>query len=291
MKAPSPSQPIFETGTRLGTTYTVEAFLGAGAYGQVYRVTHRYLGRQALKVFPPGGLPPTQNFLHEARVLVSLTHPNIVRIFDANVVETPSGPLPYLAMEFIEGETLGRLLRQRVRLGLAEATALARDLADGLSEAHQLDPPLLHLDLTTENVMVTSYRGRLHAKIADFGIAAQVHPTTRMARAQGTLYYMAPEMFWGYATPASDVYMLGFLIYWLYAGVPPYPTPTVPPDASTRDWADAIQRSRNVPAPPLTRFRLDIPPALSELIAKALSPDPSARYPNATVLWAALQAV
>lgn len=175
-------------------------------------------------------------------------------------------------------------------MGLAEATALACDLADGLSEAHQLDPPLLHLDLTTENVMVTQYRGRLHAKIADFGIAAQVHPTTHMARAQGTLYYMAPEMFWGYATPASDVYMLGFLIYWLYAGAPPFPIPTLVPEASTRDWADAIQQSRNVPAPPLTRFRLDIPPPLAALIAKALSPDPSQRYPNAKAFWADLRA-
>lgn len=280
---------MLEPGTRLGTTYTVEAFLGAGAYGQVYRVTHRYLGQQALKVFPPGALPPTQDFFHEARVLVSLTHPNIVRVFDANVVETPAGPLPYLAMEYIDGETLGSVLRRRVRLGLAEATALARDLTEGLSEAHQLDPPLLHLDLTTENVMVTRYRGRLHAKIADFGIAAQVHPTTHMARAQGTLYYMAPEMFWGYATPASDVFMLGFLIYWLYAGVPPYPTPTVSSEASTRDLADAIQGMRLNPAPPLARFRMDIPQPLADLVAKALSMNPDQRYPNAHAFWVALR--
>lgn len=285
------SEPLFLPGTTLGTTYTVEAFLGAGAFGQVYRVTHRYLGRQALKVFPPGGLDPARDFFHEARVLVALTHPNIVRIFDANVVETAYGPLPYLAMENIEGETIGRLLQRRVRLGLAEANALAEDLCAGLSEAHRLEPPLLHLDLTTENVLVIEQGGRVHAKIADFGIAAQIHPTTRMARAQGTFYFMAPEMFWGYAMPASDVWMLGFLIYWLYAGLPPYPVPTLPGGASVQDWADAVQRSRDTPAPPLTRFRLDIPAAMTELIAKALSPDPNHRFPNAMMFWAALRAM
>ena len=191
------SEPLFLPGTTLGTTYTVEAFLGAGAFGQVYRVTHRYLGRQALKVFPPGGLDPARDFFHEARVLVALTHPNIVRIFDANVVETAYGPLPYLAMEYIDGETIRQMLQRRVRLGLAEANALAEDLCAGLSEAHRLEPALLHLDLTTDNILVTQQGGRLHAKIADFGIAAQVHPITRMARAQGTFYFMAPEMFGG----------------------------------------------------------------------------------------------
>jgi serine/threonine-protein kinase len=125
----------------------------------------------------------------------------------------------------------------------------------------------------------------------DFGIAAQVHPITRMARAQGTFYFMAPEMFGGYATPASDVYMLGFIIYWLYAGLPPYPVPTLPEGASTQDWADAIQHSRTTPAPPLGRFRLDIPAEVTELVAKALSPDPNHRFPNAMMFWAALRGV
>lgn len=282
-------EPLFSPGTSLGDTYTVEAFLGAGAYGQVYRVTHRYLGRQALKIFPPGGLDPGRDFFHEARVLVYLTHPNIVRIFDANIVQSPYGQLPYLAMEYIEGETIGQLLRRRVRLSLKEAKELAGDLCAGLSEAHRLEPPLLHLDLTTENVLVTQYQRRPFAKIADFGIAAQVHPTTRMARAQGTYYFMAPEMFWGYATPSSDVYMLGFLIYWLYAGVPPYPLPSVPPGSSARDVVEAIQRTRKDPPPPLLRFRLDIPPATAELVARALSPDADQRFPDATAFREALQ--
>jgi serine/threonine-protein kinase len=285
------SEPLFLPGTTLGTTYTVEAFLGAGAFGQVYRVIHRYLGRQALKIFSPGGLDPARDFFHEARVLVALTHPNIVRIFDANVAETAYGPLPYLAMEYIEGETIRQVLQRRVRLGLAEANALAEDLCAGLSEAHRLEPPLLHLDLTTENILVTDQGGRLHAKTADFGIAAQVHPITRMARARGTFYFMAPEMFEGYATPASDVYMLGFIIYWLYAGLPPYPVPTLPERASAQDWVDAVQRSRNTPAPPLAQFRLDIPAAMTELIAKALSPDPNQRFPNAMMFSAALRGV
>lgn len=282
--------PLFQPGVILGRTYTVEAFLGAGSYGQVYRVNHRYLGNQALKIFPPGGVDPERDFFREARILVYLTHPNIVRIFDANIVESVYGSLPYLAMEYVDGETIGGLIERRIRLSLAEARSLAEDLCAGLSEAHHLEPPLLHLDLTTENVLVTEQGGRLRAKIADFGIATQVHPTTRMAKAQGTIYFMAPEMFWGYATPASDVYMLGFLVYWLYAGVPPYPIPSLPAGATVQDWADAVQRARNTPAPPLTRFRLDIPHAIGEALVRALSVDPTQRFADAMAFWAALNA-
>lgn len=281
------SKPLFSPGTVLGNTYTLEAFLGAGAYGQVYRVSHRYLGCQALKIFPPGGPEPSRDFLREARVLVYFTHPNIVRIFDANVVQSLYGPLPYLAMEYIEGGTLGHLLRQRVRLNLEEAHRIAKDLCGGLSEAHSLEPPLLHLDLTTENVLVSEQRGRLRAKIADFGIAAHVHPTTRMARAQGTYYYMPPEMFWGYATTASDVFMLGFLIYWIYAGLPPYPIPSLPAGATSQEWVDAVQQSRRVAAPPLSRFHLEIPRGTAEVVAKALSPDPNDRFTDARAFSAA----
>lgn len=288
---PTPGGPLFYPGTVLGNTYTIEAFLGAGAYGQVYRVYHRYLGRQALKIFPPGGLDSNRDFFHEARVLVYLTHPNIVRVFDANVVDSPHGPLPCLAMEYIDGGTLGRLVERHVRLGLEEANTLAEDLCAGLSEAHSLEPPLLHLDLTTQNVLVTKHRGRLRAKVADFGIAAQVHPTTRMAKAQGTYYFMPPEMFWGYATTASDVYMLGFLIYWIYAGLPPYPLPTLPTGATEKDWVAAIQRTRQVSAPPLTRFRLDVPASVGELVAKALNPDPGLRFQDAVAFREAFRAI
>jgi len=86
---------------------------------------------------------------------------------------------------------------RRIRLGLEKAERLAEDLCAGTSEAQMLEPPLLHLDLTTENVMVTKTRDQLRVKIADLGIAARAHRTTRTARAQGTYYYMPPEMFWG----------------------------------------------------------------------------------------------
>jgi serine/threonine-protein kinase len=280
--------PLFEAGTILNPTYTVEAFLGAGAFGQVYRVNHQYLGRQALKIFPRGIRDFRGDFFREARILVNLTHPNIVRIFDANIIETPLGEVPYLAMEYIDGETLGRMLMRRVRLSLVEASSLTNDLCAGLREAHRLEPPLLHLDLTTENVLLTEQAGSLRAKIADFGIAAQVHPITRMTKAQGTIYFMAPEMFWGYATASSDVYMLGFLIYWLYAGVPPYPVPELSPGASATDWADAVRRARNTPAAPLAKYRLDMPLLTGQAILRALSPEPAKRFPDATAFWAAL---
>lgn len=269
----------------------VEALLGAGAYGEVYRVKHRFLGLQAIKVFPPDTLEPSRDFFQEARILTELTHPNIVRVFDANVVESAHGTLPYLAMEYIEGETLGGLLRRRVRLPLHEAGALAQDLCAGMGEAHRLEPALLHLDLTVENVLVTARRSRSWAKIADFGVAAHVNPATRMARARGEFFFMAPEMFWGYATKASDVYSLAFLIYWLFAGVPPYPYPELLAGATRDDWITAVRRSRRSPPPSLERFRLEIPGAISAVVQKALAPRPEDRFADAEVFRTALEEV
>jgi serine/threonine-protein kinase len=279
--------PLFRRGARVGDTYTIDTYVGAGAYGEVYRIQHRYLGTQAMKVFPSDTLDATQDFFEEARVLVELTHPNVVRVFDANVVETQHGQLAYLTMEYVNGETLGTHLRRRVRLPLAEANALAVGLSSGLAAAHSLDPPLLHLDLTIENVIVGSKHGRLAPKIADFGIAGHVHPVTRLARARGTYFFMAPEMFWGYATSASDVYCLAFLLYWVYAGVPPYPYPTLPDGATRDDWIAAVRRSRLTPPPPLARFRLDVPREIAKILEQSLAPDAGDRLPSAQALAAA----
>jgi serine/threonine-protein kinase len=276
-------------GTRFGSTYVVEELLGAGAYGEVYRVTHRYLGAQAIKVFPPDTLDPNRDFFREARLLVELTHPNIVRVFDANVIDTPLGELTYLAMEYIKGETLGQLLRRRVRLPLAEAISLAEGLCSGLGEAHRLEPPLLHLDLTVKNVLVTVREGQISGKIADFGVAGHVHPVTRMARARGEFFFMAPEMFWGYATTASDVYSLAFLIYWLYAGVPPYPYPDLPPEATRDDWINAVRQCRQSSPSPLERFRKDVPSATVAALQQALAPKPDDRFLDVPAFHAALR--
>jgi serine/threonine-protein kinase len=283
--------PFFAPGAVITPTYAIERFLGSGAYGEVYCVRHKYLGRQAMKIFPPGGLEPTRDFFQEARILLEVTDPNIVRVFDANVLETAGQELPFMVMEYIEGETLGSLLRRTVRLSIDEALGLAHDMCRGLSAAHTLEPPLLHLDLTLGNVLVTTVRGRRAAKIADFGVAAHVHPKTRMARAQGEYFFMAPEMFWGYATTASDVYSLAFLLYWVLAGVPPFPRPDLPEGASRDTLVNAIRATRNTEPPPLERFRHEVPAALAKIVAKALSLEPESRFSDAAEFWRAVQDV
>ncbi len=99
---------LLEDGLMIGDTYEVERFLGEGAFAEVYRVKHRFLGRQAMKVFKRVGMniEEIHEMLGEAILLSRLAHPNIVRVFDANILETPRGTCGYFTMENVPGGTL-----------------------------------------------------------------------------------------------------------------------------------------------------------------------------------------
>src|SRR5690349_4582864 len=105
---------MLEPGTAIRDTYTVEELLGAGAFGEVYRVRHRYLGTQALKVFA-GNRPDIKldNFLQEAQLLSSMSSPHLVRVFEANVLDAWLGSRPYITMEYVSGGTLEDVLQER----------------------------------------------------------------------------------------------------------------------------------------------------------------------------------
>src|SRR6187455_1400704 len=100
--------PLLNEGQTIGSTYEVERFLGEGAFAEVYRVRHRFLGRQAMKVFKRIGMtqPEVEEMLGEAILLSRIGHPNIVRLFDANVFSTPDGARGYYTMENVSGGSL-----------------------------------------------------------------------------------------------------------------------------------------------------------------------------------------
>ena len=198
----------------------VEAIIGIGGMGAVYRARQTHLDRVvALKVLDPAHLGDAvfaERFAREARAMARLDHPAIVRLYDYG----QTGAYPWLVMELIEGATLREVLRTG-NLSAAEALRIAPQLCDALAHAHANG--VVHRDLKPENILLD---GRGRPKIADFGLAKlhdDVGSLTATGTVMGTAQYMAPEQIAGAASVdhRADLYALGVVIYEMLTGVLP----------------------------------------------------------------------
>lgn len=278
----SVSSAALPQGLVVNSTYTIERFLGGGAYGDVYRVSHRFLGTQVMKLLRSDPLTPdSAQLLGEARVLTDLLHPNIVRVYDANEALIGPDRIAYITMEYLGGGTLGALRSSLVRLPVAEALSVATQLLAALGHAHGLTPPLLHRDITPNNVMVATSVPRVHVKLADFGLAGRVHPDTRILRAAGTIHYLPPEAAWGFATEKSDLYAVALLLYEMLTGASAYPSATAAAKSTAVQLRESLLASKKVPPAPPSRFRLDLPPKIDGILLRALAPIPADRFATA----------
>jgi hypothetical protein len=264
-------------GCRLGP-YEVLELLGRGGMGAVYRARDVRLGRVvAVKVLSDAteGGASLLRFEREARTFASLSHPNILAIFDYG----REGETAYAVTELLQGESLRSRLR-RGPLPLADALGLARQVANGLAAAH--DNGIVHRDLKPENVFLCADGT---AKILDFGLAKPALPLasaatglTRVGVLMGTVGYMAPEQVRGEEVDArADVFAFGVLLHEVLAGRRPFDRDT------PAETLAAVLRD----AP-----RLDaaaIPPPLARLLDRCLAKDPARRFTNARDLLTALQ--
>jgi serine/threonine-protein kinase len=239
----------------------------------------------ALKVLRPelAVAVGADRFLREIRLTARLQHPNILPVLDSGAEIAAAGTqLLWYTMPCVEGETLrGRLARER-QLPVADAVAIAREVADALECAHRRG--IVHRDVKPENILL----GGGHALLADFGVAkliagegADPHALTSTGLALGTPAYMSPEQAVG--DPAvdarTDVYALGCVLYEMLAGEPPYTGPT----------AQAIVAHRLTdPVPSVRRTRESVPPAVETALTRALARIPADRFATAGVFAAAL---
>jgi WD40 repeat protein len=252
--------------------YKVLGLLGSGGMGAVYRAEHLLMSRTvALKVIGPQLLQnpgAAERFLREVRAAAKLSHPNIVAAYDAE----QAGDTHFLVMEYVEGESLDRVVRRRGPLPVAEACAYVRQAALGLQ--HAFEEGMVHRDIKPHNLMLT--RGGT-VKVLDFGLArfvsenASVSGLTAPGVVMGTPEYIAPEQ----ATDSrsadirADLYSLGCTLFHLLAGRPPF------------DGGSALEKvlaHLNEPPPPLGKVRPDVPPALLSVLARLLDKDPARRY-------------
>lgn len=228
--APVPPAPEPPRPPRLPEEWALEQLLGSGSMGEVYRARHRLTDELvALKCVSGSHARQAEyaaRFVREVKVLHRLAHPNIVRLLYTGVHDG----LPWLAMEFVDGPPLRRLM-EAGQLPPARALELLLQVAQALAYTHAQG--VVHRDLKPENVLVDSKGG---AKVADFGLAALdvTNPRrsmlTRPGQAMGTFDYMAPEQMTdaASATPAADLYALGVMLFEALVGRVPYGAQAMP---------------------------------------------------------------
>ena len=275
-------------GRTVAGRYRIVQRLGQGGMGQVYRAEHVRMGSScAIKIMNPALEQDPEamgRFAREATHASRIDHPNVARVHDFG--ETEDGLL-FIAMEFVEGETLSAILEREGAMEPARAAGIAWQVADALAAAHSLGT--VHRDIKPDNIIVKRQTdGTELAKIVDFGIARAIEVTeseqvTRAGFVVGNPKYMSPEQLTGEPVDArTDLYSLGCVLYELLAGRSAFSASSGP----------AMLTKRLTEPPPSPRERQPgVPPALDAIVIRAMARDPAVRFGSAVELRDALAEV
>lgn len=258
----------------LNGRYQLLERIGSGGMATVYKGQDNALGRLvAVKMLHEsltGDAGFLKRFQREAHAAANLTHPNIVTVHDIG----QDGHRHYIVMEYVDGQTLKQVIRGHYQNGRVMPIKYALDLAvqicAGIGYAHRAN--LIHCDVKPQNILVTRDD---RVKVTDFGIARAISEASRMqdSNVWGTPQYFAPEQAAGNpASPASDVYSIGIVLFEMLAGSRPFEadTPT----------AVALKHLQEQP-PRITEYNPAVPHSLEQIIAKVLAKEPSGRYRTA----------
>lgn len=254
----------------LGNRYEILEQIGGGGMAIVYKGRDTILNRTVtIKLLRPEYTSDedfVRRFRREAQAVASLSHPNIVSIYDVG----REGDIHYLVMEYVDGEDLRGIIRREGRLEPERAVRIVRQVCDALDHAHENN--IVHRDVKPHNILLTR-SGR--AKLTDFGIAreASAATVTNSDTIVGSVHYLSPEQARGeVADHKSDIYSLGVVLYEMLAGSVPF--------SGDSPISIAIKHIQNLPEP-ITKKNPDVPAALEWGVMKALQKDPAKRYRSA----------
>jgi predicted Ser/Thr protein kinase len=265
--------------TKLSDRYSLTERLAIGGMGSVYLAQDERLGRRvAIKLLKDelAGDPRfVERFRREARAVASLSHPNMVAVYDYGEDENHH----YIVMEYAEGRDLAQVLREEGPFSPDRAVHIGSQICAALGHAHAAG--VIHRDVKPANIILSEHD---RARVTDFGIARAAGDSTLTATGSflGTAHYLSPEQASSNPIgPASDIYSLGIVLYEMLTGAVPF-TGDTPIAVAMRHVSD--------PVPPPSELNPDVPPELDEVIATATAKDPEDRFASAEDMAAALQA-
>ncbi len=263
MSSSAPDEGRFPAGANLAGRYRILGLLGRGGMGEVYRAFDAKLDQTVALKFLPESMARNprllERFRGEVRMARQVSHRNVCRVYDLGEFED----MPFLTMEYVDGEDLRGLLRRIGRLPGDKALEIARKLCAGLAAAHEKG--ILHRDLKPANIMID---GQGQVRIMDFGLAAVADAIPGADIRSGTPAYMAPEQLAGKeVTVQSDIYSLGLLLYEIFTGQPAH------------KGAD-----RSATPPTATSVVKEIDPVVERVIERCLDPNPANRPESALAL-------
>ena len=277
-------------GTLIAGRYEILEHIATGGMASVFKTwdhrVERMVAMKVLRSLDKNDLRAVERFRREARAAAALTHPNAVTIFD--FVEEMGQY--FLVMEYIHGPTLKQLIAQRRQLQAREVLEIAAQVCAVLQVAHARG--FIHRDIKPQNIMLARTTaavgtgiggGSVLVKLTDFGIVrvAEDQGLTNSGIVLGTADYLSPEQARGEKlTASSDLYSLGVVMFEMLAGRPPFVGPTA---------VSIAMQHASVDPPPLHQFNITVPPAVEQIVQRALEKEPENRYHSAAEMQQALR--